>query len=394
VKAQASSRKFYFPPELETGECVLAVGTEADNSLCLVKGPDAYLSTRIGNLRDPDSFDAFKLAIDQLKELAGAQPTTIAHDMNPDCLAAKYARQLESVRLVPVQQHFAHVASCMAEHGETGRVIGVVYDEVGCGEDGAIRGAEFLSATPAGYRRLGHLRQVRWPGGKRAGRDPWRIAMAFIHLSYGYQTPDIAYELFKNVPKEKINGAFEILESGQESLLSPLGSSMAAFFDALSAISAACSPAVRPDHAAELLESTALQVGSRAALKPYSYDIIDSGTLVLVDPAAIVYEAVENALSRKSPGEMATKFLETVVAFTIDVCVRLRERVDIDKVVLTGAIFRSRYLLGRTIDILKKEGFRLLTHGVVPPDGPGISLGQAYAARARLAGEKAGRQKH
>ncbi len=385
ARTPAGSTLFHLPRSLDTGPDILAVGSEADNAVCLTRGADAFLSRRIGNLKDAQSFDAFRLEIERLKRLARVEPAVVAHDMNPDCLAAKYAREFESVQFVPVQHHFAHVASCMVDCGETGRVLGVVYDESGYGDDGTIWGAEFLLATPAGYERLGHLRQLRWPGGERAARNPWRIAMTFIHLAYGYHTREIAGELFKAVPAEKLDMVSEMLEKG---LHFPFGSSMGAFFDAVAA-----SAGIRLDGdgrglGAAALGSLAAKGGDQAAVKRYPYDILDSGSLLVVDPVRTIYDAVENALAGRPPEEVAVRFLKTVVAFTRDACVRLRERARTNKVVLTGELFRSRYLLEQVSRALRGEGFKLLTHAAAPPDETGISLGQACVARAlRTAGK-------
>jgi hydrogenase maturation protein HypF len=212
---------------------------------------------------------------------------------------------------------------------------------------------------------------------------PWRVAMAFIHISYGYQTRDITRELFGSVPGEKREIVFEMLEKG---LHSPYGASMGAFFEALSAISGIGSPDSSTGSAAVSLESGALRSESEIAPKAYPYDILDNGEVLLVDPAPLIYEVVENSLAKKPPEEIAARFLQTVVDFTLEVCSHLKERAHAGKVVLTGSMFRSRYLLAKMIDGLKRENFKVLTHGVVPPDGAGIALGQAYAARARETG--------
>ena len=78
-----------------------------------------------------------------------------------------------------MQHHHAHIASCLADNGETGPVIGVAFDGTGYGTDGTIWGGEFLVAGLAGFERGGHLAPVPMPGGAAAIRQPWRMAAAY-----------------------------------------------------------------------------------------------------------------------------------------------------------------------------------------------------------------------
>ena len=79
-----------------------------------------------------------------------------------------------------VQHHHAHIASCLADNGADGPVIGVAFDGTGYGTDGTIWGGEFLLADLAGFERAGHLAPVPMPGGSAAIRQPWRMAAAYL----------------------------------------------------------------------------------------------------------------------------------------------------------------------------------------------------------------------
>ena len=99
----------------------------------------------------------------------------VAHDLHPEYLSTKWAlAQDGGVELVGVQHHHAHLAACLAEHGEAGPVIGIACDGLGYGTDGALWGGEVLDVSLAGFT------PARAPGAgaaaRRGHRDPAAVA--------------------------------------------------------------------------------------------------------------------------------------------------------------------------------------------------------------------------
>src|SRR5262249_11539812 len=102
---------------------------------------------------------------------------------HPDYASTRFAEEYAAKtgsKLVAVQHHHAHMASCMAEHELTNPVIGVIFDGTGLGLDGAIWGGEFLVGDYRNIRRAAHLRYVPMPSGEQAIRQPWRMAISHL----------------------------------------------------------------------------------------------------------------------------------------------------------------------------------------------------------------------
>ncbi|MDP1805455.1 MAG: Sua5/YciO/YrdC/YwlC family protein, partial [Acidimicrobiales bacterium] len=174
------------PIALPTPACrhVLAVGAELKSTVAVAKGDTVVASHHIGDLEHLAAYRSFLQAVDHLCGLTGVTPAVVAHDLHPEYLSTKFAADLD-LPAVGVQHHHAHIASCLVEHRHTEPVLGIAFDGLGMGTDGTAWGGELLVADLDGFRRVGHLRPVALPGGDRAAREPWRMAIAWLAETLG-----------------------------------------------------------------------------------------------------------------------------------------------------------------------------------------------------------------
>ena len=114
------------------------------------------------------------------ERLFAVTPEVVAHDLHPDYLSTTHALAREGVEHVAVQHHHAHLAACLAEHGEHGPAVGAIFDGTGLGTDGTVWGGEIMVGDLRGFERTGHLWPVPLPGGDQAVREPWRMACAWL----------------------------------------------------------------------------------------------------------------------------------------------------------------------------------------------------------------------
>ena len=144
----------------------------------------ATTSATCSNARDAARRSATGIA--HFERLFAVAPEVVAHDLHPDYLSTAYALEREGVELVGVQHHHAHLAACLAEHGETGPAVGAIFDGTGLrhrrhglGRRDARRRPARRSSAP------GTCWPVRLPGGDRAVREPWRMACAWLVAAAG-----------------------------------------------------------------------------------------------------------------------------------------------------------------------------------------------------------------
>src|SRR5262249_36471256 len=138
-------------------------------------------SHHIGDLENLQTLKSFEQGIEHFKKLFYLKPEVVAYDMHPEYLSLKYAQNLRGLIPIPVQHHHAHIASCMADNGIDGDVIGVAMDGLGYGLDGKFWGCQFLVANFERFERYAHLRYLPMPGGAKAIREPWRMAAAYLN---------------------------------------------------------------------------------------------------------------------------------------------------------------------------------------------------------------------
>ncbi|HEB74447.1 MAG TPA: carbamoyltransferase HypF, partial [Candidatus Desulfofervidus auxilii] len=164
---------------------VLACGALEKNTICLTKENKAFISQHIGDLENLESLQFFEHVISHLKRILEIEPEIVAYDLHPQYLSTKWALEQKGIKLIGVQHHHAHILSCLAENGDFSKVIGLALDGTGYGEDERLWGSEVLVVDKASYKRLAHLAYRPLPGGEKAIKEPWRMAISYLYPIYG-----------------------------------------------------------------------------------------------------------------------------------------------------------------------------------------------------------------
>jgi len=354
---------------------VLACGAELKSTFCLAEGNHAFVSQHIGDLENAETLRSFTEGIAHFRRLFDVDPQVVAHDLHPEYLSTKYALDLaetHGLELAGVQHHHAHIASCLADNGEDGPVIGVAFDGTGFGTDGAIWGGEFLVADLAGFTRGGHFAPVPMPGGAAAIRQPWRMAAAYLEAAFPGGPPGGLDVLRRNEQRWA-----DVVTLARRGVNAPVTSSAGRLFDAAAALLGGRDAVNYEGQAAIELEQLAdpgERSGYTAAIEP--------GEPFRVRGADLIAAITADLAGRVGRPAIAARFHNAVVTLIADGCLLLRERHGLTTVALSGGVFQNLLLLTATAARLEAGGFRVLTHSRVPCNDGGISLGQAVVAGA------------
>jgi hydrogenase maturation protein HypF len=361
------------PVPVPFAQPVLACGAELKSTFCLGRGEHAFVSQHIGDLENAETLASFTEGIAHFRRLFDIHPKQVVHDLHPDYLSTRYAQDLTGVELIGVQHHHAHIASCLADNGETGPVIGVAFDGTGYGPDGTIWGGEFLLASLASFERAGHLAPVPMPGGAAAIRQPWRMAASY--LAAAGPVPDGLDVMTRNEPSWAA-----VLTMARRGINAPATSSAGRLFDAVAALLGVRDAIRYEGQAAIELE----QLADPAVVDWYPARVEGRDPLRIMGSDLVRAAADELAAGVARP-VIAARFHNGVAAAISHVCAELRDRSGLGTVALSGGVFQNLLLTERVAGQLADRGFRVLVHHRVPCNDGGISLGQAVVAAARTA---------
>ena len=359
------------------GRCILATGGQLKNSFALSKGPFAYMSQYFGDMDSMENQNIYKENISRMAELFRIKPDMVVCDMHPLYFTTGFAEEYaktNSLPLLKVQHHHAHVASVMAENSLKGSVIGVSFDGTGYGTDGNIWGGEFLLCEGPNMQRMAHLKYVEMIGGDSSMKDALRSALSYVAdrdsgvpadedgcrqimldisdiISYGRDRvcakPDA--ELILKAIAAKINTV--------------KSSSMGRLFDAVSCLLGISDYNDHEGKCAILLEDAAAFAKAQPG-ENYYHPGCDAPDCIIPAKAC----------------ELALKFHESIIDMILENCIEIREKTGASQVALTGGTFQNKILMEGVLEKLRDAGFEAYYNISVSPNDGGIALGQSFIA--------------
>jgi hydrogenase maturation protein HypF len=417
----------------DEGPDVLGCGADIKNTFTITKGNYAIVSQHIGDMENIETLNFFEETLNNLKQVYRADPLAIAYDLHPNYLSTKWALKQQSAvssqqsegknskLQIPnpspithhpspvfygIQHHYAHIVSVMAEHGLKEKVIGIAFDGTGYGTDGNLWGGEFLICDLNGFERVAHFKYIPLPGGDRAIKECWRTAISYIAQSVkaskyqsiknsdtvtlGHSDTSRIWDwldligFLEKYGKDKIENILKLLGNRQ---FSPLSSGAGRLFDAVSAIAGICDENTFEGEAAIALESiiqnSKFKIQNSNLQEAYPFEISE-GEPIIIDFSKMILNILEDVKLNEEKGLIASKFHNTLINAITEAVNHISKKYGIKEVALSGGVFQNEYLLEGTISQLSTLGFNVYTNEKVPCNDAGISLGQAYVARARI----------
>ncbi|NGO66319.1 carbamoyltransferase HypF [Rhizobium daejeonense] len=352
----------------EDGPSVIATGADLKNTVCVIRGHEAFLSQHVGGLDNAEAIRFQNEAIAHLCSILDVKPDYAACDLHPDFRSVRMAESLD-LPVIPVQHHLAHVAAVAAEHRLAGPVLGLALDGHGFGTDGTAWGGEMLVVDGALWDRAGSLSPLSLPGGDKAAREPWRMGVSAL-VAAGRD--DLASELW---PEH--SGVSQLVSMFARGMQPPQTTSLGRLFDAASALSGL--RLVQSYEGQAAMEFEALVRKPRPLVGGYAIrdGILDFRPLML-------------HLAEQHPGqtEAADLFHGTLITGLAEWAAIGASRLGIRQVALGGGCMMNRILASGLALALRNHGLEPYLPRLAPANDGGIALGQAAYARQVIMNEQ------
>ena len=331
----------------------IAVGGHLKNTICITRDDEAFVSQYLGDMDNPASIEFFHETLAHLSKILNVKPEFIAHDLHPDFYTTQYAQDL-GLPIFAVQHHHAHLLSVAAEHHIVGPALGLALDGYGYGEKGEAWGGELMLLDGGEYQRLGHLKNMFQPGGDVAAREPWRMAVSFLHQ----MNLDV---------KKYFKDSEALINLLNSAIVIPQTSSCGRLFDMASSLLNVCHINRYEGEAAMRLESL---VTTPKVLK-------DGWTIK--NNQLNLFPLLEYLL-KCDVVDGANIFHGTLIAAFTDWIVKNAKQQNIKNILLSGGCFLNKVLAEGLLSNLRSQNLNPLLPHKLPPNDGGISLGQVFRA--------------
>ncbi|MEQ1484465.1 carbamoyltransferase HypF [Methyloglobulus sp.] len=344
----------------------LALGGQLKNTVAICHDQQIILSQHLGDLDSEAAQQQFLATLTELQQFYQITPTRIMHDIHKGYVSSQLADNLNGSKQ-PVQHHYAHALSCMAEHGLEPPVLGIVWDGAGLGDDNTLWGGEFLLITEQGFQRYAHFRSFSLPGGVKAIQEPRRAALGLLYEIFGdsaFNRPDLPFTAQElNLLQPALN----------KQINCPRTSSAGRLFDAVASILGLCQINQYEGQAAIMLENNAAPVLSD---QHYLFQL-SHGIPIVIDWEITIKQILDDIAQNTSTGVIAANYTNTLA----EIVLAITELSGQKNIVLSGGCFQNALLVEKAVGKLKTAGFNVYCHERIPPNDGGLALGQLYATK-------------
>jgi len=355
---------------------LLATGGHMKNTVALAWDRRIVLSPHIGDLDSARSRDVFTQVIADLQALYHVQATRIITDAHPGYASTRWAKQ-QGLPLLSVPHHHAHASAVAGEYSHETDWLVFTWDGVGLGADPdagpgtdqALWGGEAFLGRPGAWRHAASMREFRLPGGEKAGREPWRSALAMLWENDLEWNPDSGH-----APAN-----IDMLRIAWENRLNcPRTSAVGRLFDGAASLLNLLQTSSFEGQGPMYLEA----IAEKCTLEPPELPLHpDANKVLRADWSALLSLLRDPSIPA---AHRAWLFHRSMADTLLQQACRLRDIHGDFAVGLGGGVFQNRLLSELSLDLLRANGFRAYLPEAIPVNDGGLCYGQMIEAGYRI----------
>ncbi|SFS64962.1 carbamoyltransferase HypF [Lutibacter maritimus] len=346
----------YFGTAIKTIEKILAMGADLKSSFTFYPNNYLYASQYIGNLENFDIYNRYITEIASFINIFEQQPEVILVDKHPLYHSTKYGIELAkktSSKLVEIQHHKAHFSAILGEHNLfEEKVLGVVFDGTGFGDDNQIWGGEFFSYKNNVIERIAQIENFDWILGNKMAKEP-RLSLFSLASD---EMIDVLVQKFTSTELKN----YQYLKKNNQLKTSSVGR----LFDAVASLLNITDYNSYEGEAAILLENS---IGNYDLKNCKNYlnstDVISVNEII-----SAIYKEIQQGNSTKN---MITNFLFTLATSILNIA----KKHQFKHIACSGGVFQNTTLVDMLLELAPKE-IKLYFHKELSPNDENISFGQ------------------
>lgn len=358
----------YFPSPFTKMDDVLAMGAELKSAFALNTNHNLYVSQYLGDQANYESQVSFDGTLHHVLQLVKARPQQILIDSHPNYFVSQKGIELAgewNIPVIKIQHHKAHFAAVLAEnnllHNEE-RILGVVWDGTGYGDDEQIWGGEFFMMEDGDIERYMHLDYFPQLLGDKMSKEPRVSAVSLLRNNM--EQLMMLKDLFSETEREYY---LKLLQQQQPLLTSSMGR----LLDGIAALLKIQSFNSYEGEAAMKLERMAREC------ETVSFDYypirINKNRL---EWSAMIDEIINDVKINTDTAVIARKVFVSLAMLVKNVAIRA----GVKKIAFSGGVFQNVLLVDMITALLQNDA-ALFFHQQLSPNDECIGFGQiAFAA--------------
>ena len=354
----------YFPsPFSLSNKKVLAMGGELKSAFALMDNKNLYISQFLGDQGSLESQQSFTTTLHHLTSLLKVKPEIIIVDKHPGYFVSQKGKELSGLHpteLIKIQHHKAHFGAVLAENNllhTNDKVLGIIWDGTGYGDDHQVWGGECFVYDNKQMQRVIHLDYFPQLLGDKMSLEPRISSLSLLTLVPEHL--DFIKSHFKETEWRYYSKLIE-----QKSSLNT--SSMGRFLDGIASILNIKQICSYEGEAPMLLEALA-RACKDAPQGYYSLPIING----CIKWQVMIKEIIQDIINNKPANAIALKVFNSL-AHCIEI---ISEQTSINHIAFSGGVFQNALLVDTIIEQLKNKK-QLYFHQQLSPNDECIGFGQ------------------